>query len=184
MPGRAYHLAPGMRGGQSRLRPSRLCQPQGNCFDHGFRGRGGRISRRYENGCRSPSSKDRDPGKAGPVRFDGGHGVLAIQSGRRAGRGLETRSAPRGGTLAELGYEPLARLKDGSIASEVLGLDVGVDDRPELEDLLRFRNPRSGEDRLTLRGRKRAGQRRSESGGRQNGSSERRVQPDRDRRVR
>ncbi|MYC67101.1 MAG: hypothetical protein F4X12_12295 [Acidobacteriia bacterium] len=77
---------------------------------------------------------------------------MAIQSGRRAGRGLETRSAPRGGTLAELGYEPLARLKDGSIASEVLGLDVGVDDRPELEDLSRFRNPRSGEDRLTLRG--------------------------------
>ena len=54
-----------------------------------------------------------------------------------------------GGTLAELAYEPLAHLRDGSMASEVLGLEVRVDDRPGMAHLLRFRDPRTGEDLLT-----------------------------------
>ena len=67
---------------------------------------------------------------------------------------LEGASKPgerlAGGTLADLGYEPVERIRDGSISSAVLGLEVRVDDRTGMEHLLRFRNPRSGEDLRTF----------------------------------
>ncbi len=61
-----------------------------------------------------------------------------------------------GSVLVGLGYEPLASTADGSIRSEVLGLEVRVDDRPGMEHLLRFRDPRSGKDLLTFRESERA----------------------------
>ena len=68
----------------------------------------------------------------------------ALEGASEAGQRLE------GSALEGLGYEPLARGADGSIRSEVLGLDVRVDSRPGLEHLLRFRDPGTGEDLLTF----------------------------------
>ena len=43
-----------------------------------------------------------------------------------------------GGVLRGLGYAPLESAPDGSIRSEVLGLDVRADEQPETRHLLRF----------------------------------------------
>ena len=114
----------------------------------------------WEEGCppgfvlevASPSSEDRDRGEKqalyasmGVTEYWRFNPVGALEGASKPDERLE------GGTLAELGYEPLARQRDGSIASEVLGLEVRVDDRPGLGHLLRFRDPRSGEDLLTFR---------------------------------
>ena len=49
-----------------------------------------------------------------------------------------------------LGYKPLRTRPDGSIRSEVLGLDVRVDERPGSSHLLRFRDPKTRQDLLTF----------------------------------
>ena len=49
-----------------------------------------------------------------------------------------------------LGYETLVSHSDGSIRSEVLGLDLRVDERPGKTHLLRFRDPKTGNDLLTF----------------------------------
>lgn len=55
-----------------------------------------------------------------------------------------------GGVLRGLGYEPLESAADGSIRSEVLGLDIRADEQPETRHLLRFRDPETGQDLLTF----------------------------------
>ena len=55
-----------------------------------------------------------------------------------------------GGVLRGLGYAPLESAPDGSIRSEVLGLDVRADEQPETRHLLRFRDPETGQDLLTF----------------------------------
>ena len=55
-----------------------------------------------------------------------------------------------GGVLQGLGYETLVSHSDGSIRSEVLGLDLRVDERPGKTHLLRFRDPKTGNDLLTF----------------------------------
>ena len=55
-----------------------------------------------------------------------------------------------GGVLQGLGYAPLESAPDGSIRSEVLGLDIRADEQPETRHLLRFRNPETGQDLLTF----------------------------------
>ena len=56
-----------------------------------------------------------------------------------------------GGVLQGSVYEPLDRGQDGSIRSNVLGLDVRVDELPEMGHMLRFRDPGTGQDLLSLR---------------------------------
>ncbi len=63
---------------------------------------------------------------------------------RRAGARLE------GGRLQGFDYESLEERPDGSIRSEVLELDVRVDDRPGKTHLLRFRDPLTDMDLLTF----------------------------------
>ena len=70
--------------------------------------------------------------------------VGALEGASRRGQRLE------GSALAGLGYQPLELAADGSIRSEVLDLDVRVDGRSGMEHLLRFRDPRTGEDLLTF----------------------------------
>ena len=72
------------------------------------------------------------------------HPTGSLKGARRAGTRLE------GGTLRGLGYEPLATRPDGSVRSEVLGLEVRVDERPRRSHLLRFRDPKTGKDLLTF----------------------------------
>ncbi len=55
-----------------------------------------------------------------------------------------------GAVLCGLGYDPLESGPDGSIRSEVLGLDVRVDQRPGKGHLLRFRDPVTDQDLLTF----------------------------------
>ncbi len=55
-----------------------------------------------------------------------------------------------GGVLQGLGYAPLESAPDGSIRSEVLGLDIRADEQPETRHLLRFRDPETGQDLLTF----------------------------------
>ncbi len=55
-----------------------------------------------------------------------------------------------GGVLRGLGYEPLESAADGSIHSEVLGLEIRADEPPETRHLLRFRDPETGQDLLTF----------------------------------
>ncbi len=55
-----------------------------------------------------------------------------------------------GGVLQGLGYAPLESALDGSIRSEVLGLDIRADEQPETRHLLRFRDPETGQDLLTF----------------------------------
>ena len=55
-----------------------------------------------------------------------------------------------GGVLQGLGYAPLESAPDGSIRSEVLGLDIRADEQPETRHLLRFRDPGTGQDLLTF----------------------------------
>ena len=72
------------------------------------------------------------------------HPSGSLKGAERAGTRLE------GGTLQKLGYKPLLTRPDGSIRSEVLGLDVRVDARPGSSHLLRFRDPATGQDLLTF----------------------------------
>lgn len=72
------------------------------------------------------------------------HPTGSLKGAKRPGTRLE------GGTLQELEYKPLLARTDGSIRSEVLGLDVRVDERPGSSHLLRFRNPKTGQDLLTF----------------------------------
>jgi len=99
----------------------------------------------------SPSTEDRDRGdkqalyaSIGVKEYWRFHPTGLLEAARRAGTRLE------GGTLRGLGYEPLATRPDGSVRSEVLGLDVRVDERPEHSHLLRFRDPKTGKDLLTF----------------------------------
>lgn len=99
----------------------------------------------------SPSTEERDRGEKQALyasisvkeywRF---HPTGSLKGARRAGTRLE------GGTLWGSGYEPLATSPDGSVCSEVLGLDVRVDERPRRSQLLRFRDPKTGQDLLTF----------------------------------
>ena len=72
------------------------------------------------------------------------HPTGSLKGAKRPGTRLE------GGTLQELEYKPLLARTDGSIRSEVLGLDVRVDERPGSSHLLRFRDPKTGQDLLTF----------------------------------
>ncbi len=99
----------------------------------------------------SPSSEERDRGvkralyaSMGVAEYWRFNPAGALEGASEAGQRLE------GSALEGLGYEPLARGADGSIRSEVLGLDVRVDSRPGLGHLLRFRDPGTGEDLLTF----------------------------------
>ncbi|MDE0263728.1 MAG: Uma2 family endonuclease [Bryobacterales bacterium] len=99
----------------------------------------------------SPSTEDRDRGEKQALYASIGvkeywrfHPTGLLEGARRAGTRLE------GGTLQGLGYEPLATSPDGSVRSEVLGLDVRVDERPSRSHLLRFRDPETGKDLLTF----------------------------------
>ena len=99
----------------------------------------------------SPSTEDRDRGEKQDLYASIGvkeywrfHPTGLLEGSRRAGTRLE------GGTLRGLGYEPLATRTDGSVRSEVLGLDVRVDERPGRSHLLRFRDPKTGRDLLTF----------------------------------
>ncbi len=72
------------------------------------------------------------------------HPTGSLKGAKREGARLE------GGALRGLGYKPLRTRPDGSIRSEVLGLDVRVDERPGSSHLLRFRDPKTGQDLLTF----------------------------------
>ena len=93
----------------------------------------------------SPSSEERDRGvkralyaSMGVAEYWRFNPAGALEGAPEAGQRLE------GSALEGLGYEPLARGADGSIRSEVLGLDARVDSRPGLEHLLKFRDPGDG----------------------------------------
>ena len=99
----------------------------------------------------SPSTEDRDRGEKqaqyasiGVKEYWRFHPSGLLKGARQAATRLE------GGTLQGLGYEPLATRPDGSVRSEVLGLDVRVDERPSRSHLLRFRDPKTGKDLLTF----------------------------------
>ena len=72
------------------------------------------------------------------------HPTGLLKKAKQEGARLE------GGILQGLGYEPLPSHPDGSIHSEVLGLGVRVDDRARRTHLLRFRDPKTGNDLLTF----------------------------------
>ena len=61
-----------------------------------------------------------------------------------------TRVRLAGGVLRGLGYASLESALDGSIRSEVLGLEIRADEQPETRHLLRFRDPETGQDLLTF----------------------------------
>ncbi len=99
----------------------------------------------------SPSPDDRDCrekrdlyASIGVEEYWRFHPTGSLKGAERAGTRLE------GGTLQESGYKPLLTRTDGSIRSEVLGLDVRVDERPGSSHLLRFRDPKTGQDLLTF----------------------------------
>ena len=99
----------------------------------------------------SPSTEDLDCGERqflyasiGVEEYWRFHPTGSLKGAKRPGTRLE------GGTLQETEYKPLLRRPDGSIRSEVLGLDVRVDERPGCSHLLRFRDPATGRDMLTF----------------------------------
>ena len=99
----------------------------------------------------SPSTEDRDCrekralyASIGVEEYWRFHPTGSLKGAERAGTRLE------GGTLQQLEYKPLLTRTDGSIRSEVLGLDVRVDERPGSSHLLRFRDPKTGQDLLTF----------------------------------
>ena len=86
----------------------------------------------------SPSNEELDRGEKlalyasiGVAEYCRFNPVGKLEGGPRPGARLE------GGALAGLGYKPLPRDADGSSGSEVVGLDVRVDERPGKEHLLR-----------------------------------------------
>lgn len=97
----------------------------------------------------SPSTAGRDRGEMQALyaamgveeywRFDP---AGPLKGARRAGARLE------GGRLERLGYVPLEVGPDGAIRSEVLGLEVRVNE--QRGHLLRFRDPATGKDLLTF----------------------------------
>ena len=99
----------------------------------------------------SPGTEDRDRGakqalyaSIGVEEYWRFHPTGSLKGAKRQGARLE------GGALRGLGYKPLRTRPDGSIRSEVLGLDVRVDERPGSSHLLRFRDPKTGQDLLTF----------------------------------
>ena len=99
----------------------------------------------------SPGTEDRDRGakqalyaSIGVEEYWRFHPTGSLKGAKREGARLE------GGALRGLGYKPLRTRPDGSIRSEVLGLDVRVDERPGSSHLLRFRDPKTGQDLLTF----------------------------------
>lgn len=99
----------------------------------------------------SPSTEDRDRGEKqalyasiGVAEYWRFHPTGLLKDAERPGARLE------GSVLQGLGYKPLQSRADGSIHSEVLGLDLRVDDRPGKDHLVRFRNPETGQDLLTF----------------------------------
>ena len=99
----------------------------------------------------SPSTEDRDCrekralyASIGVEEYWRFHPTGSLKGAKRPGTRLE------GGTLQETEYKPLLTRTDGSIRSEVLGLDVRVDERPGSSHLLRFRDPKTGQDLLTF----------------------------------
>ncbi|MDE0106619.1 MAG: Uma2 family endonuclease [Bryobacterales bacterium] len=99
----------------------------------------------------SPSTEDRDRGEKQALYASIGvkeywrfHPTGSLKGAQRPKTRLE------GGVLGGLGYELLESHRDGSIRSEVLGLDVRVDDRAGKHHLLRFRDPETGLDLLTF----------------------------------
>ncbi len=99
----------------------------------------------------SPSTAGRDRGEKQALYA--AMGVAEYWRFDPAGR-LKGASRPgarfEGGALQGLGYKPMDSGPDGSIRSEVLGLEVRVDERPGQDHLLRFRDPKSGKDLLTF----------------------------------
>ena len=98
----------------------------------------------------SPSTEGRDHGEKkalyasmGVAEYWRFHPTGILGKPAREGARFE------GGVLRGLGYEPLETVRDGAVHSEVLGLEVRVDERPGKDHLLRFRDPRTGEDLLT-----------------------------------
>ena len=113
----------------------------------------------WEEGCppafvlevASPSTEDRDHGEKKALYASMGveeywrfHPTGVLEKPAIEGVRFE------GGVLQGLGYEPLPIEPDGAVHSEVLGLDVRVDERPGKDHLLRFRDPKSGKDLLTF----------------------------------
>ena len=99
----------------------------------------------------SPSTEDRDRGEKQALYASIGvkeywrfHPTGSLKGAQRPKTRLER------GVLGGLGYELLESHPDGSIRSEVLGLDVRVDDRAGKHHLLRFRDPKTGLDLLTF----------------------------------
>lgn len=99
----------------------------------------------------SPSTEDRDRGEKqalyasiGVAEYWRFHPTGLLKDAERPGARLE------GSVLQGLGYKPLQSRADGSIHSEVLRLDLRVDDRPGKDHLVRFRNPETGQDLLTF----------------------------------
>lgn len=99
----------------------------------------------------SPSTEDRDRGEKqalyasiGVAEYWRFHPTGLLKNAERAGARIE------GSVLQGLGYKPLQSRADGSIHSEVLGLDLRVDDRSGKDHLVRFRNPDTGQDLLTF----------------------------------
>ena len=99
----------------------------------------------------SPSTEDRDCrekralyASIGVEEYWRFHPTGSLKGAKRPRTRLE------GGTLQKLEYKPLLTRPDGSIRSEVLGLDVRVDERPGSSHLLRFRDPKTGQDLLTF----------------------------------
>ncbi len=100
----------------------------------------------------SPSTEERDRGEKQALYASMGvaeYWRFAPTGFLKDPEGARARLA--GGVLHGLGYVPLESAPDGSIRSEVLGLDVRVDEHPETCHLLRFRDPETGQDLLTFR---------------------------------
>ena len=100
----------------------------------------------------SPSTEDRDRGEKQALYASMG----VAEYWRFAPTGFlkepeGARGLLAGGALHGLGYVPLESAPDGSIRSEVLGLEVRVDEQPETRHLLRFQDPETGQDLLTFR---------------------------------
>ncbi len=99
----------------------------------------------------SPSTEDRDRGEKQALYASIGvkeywrfHPTGSLKGAQRPKTRLE------GGVLGGQGYELLESHRDGSMRSEVLGLDVRGDDRAGKHHLLRFRDPETGRDLLTF----------------------------------
>ena len=99
----------------------------------------------------SPSTAGRDRGEKqalyaamGVAEYWRFEPVGELRGASRPGARIEA------GTLQGLGYKPMESGPDGSIRSQVLGLEVRADERPGQNHLLRFRDPKTGRYLLTF----------------------------------